>query len=62
MTAVIDKNAYESIKSYIDAAKKGPNTKIVVGGECDDSVGWFITPTIVEVSDPNDTIMSEVNL
>lgn len=46
MGAVIDKNAFNKIKEYIDvAAQEG---RVVVGGETDDgSEGYFIPPTIV---------------
>ena len=36
MSAVIDGKSFARIKSYIDHAKSGPNTKIVAGGTYDD--------------------------
>ena len=50
MSAVIDQKAFDRISGYIKHAKSGPNTKIVAGGNCDDSVGYFIEPTVVETS------------
>jgi 1-pyrroline-5-carboxylate dehydrogenase len=46
MGAVIDKNAFNKIKEYIEvAAQEG---RVVLGGETDDgSEGYFIPPTIV---------------
>lgn len=59
MSAVIDKKAFQRISGYIDHAKSGPNTKIVAGGNYDDSVGYFIEPTVVETSTPTDRIFKE---
>nr|CAH7766881.1 unnamed protein product [Callosobruchus chinensis] len=58
-SAVIDKKAFDRIKSYIDHAKNSPNLEVIGGGKCDDSVGYFIEPTIVQSKDPHDKIMRE---
>lgn len=58
-SAVIDEKAFNRISSYIDHAKSSPNLFIVAGGKCDNSVGYFIEPTIVETKDPHDRIMTE---
>ncbi|HKJ01592.1 MAG TPA: L-glutamate gamma-semialdehyde dehydrogenase [Longimicrobiales bacterium] len=47
MAAVIDRAAFDKIKGYIDRAKKSSDAEIIAGGECDDSVGYFIRPTII---------------
>jgi 1-pyrroline-5-carboxylate dehydrogenase len=36
------------IKSFINHAKASPDAEIIAGGECDDSKGFFIRPTIIE--------------
>jgi len=59
INAVIDEKSYDNIKTYIDNAKKDPNSKILVGGECDKSKGWFVQPTIIEAKDPKATTMCE---
>ncbi|MBW2734290.1 MAG: L-glutamate gamma-semialdehyde dehydrogenase [Deltaproteobacteria bacterium] len=59
MGAVIDKAAFESIKGYIDYAKQSNDGDIVVGGECDDSRGWFIRPTVVQAKTPDFKLMRE---
>ncbi len=59
MGAVIDKNAYESIKGYIDHAKASADGEIVCGGTCNDDVGWFIEPTLVEARTPRFKLMRE---
>nr|XP_023029421.1 delta-1-pyrroline-5-carboxylate dehydrogenase, mitochondrial [Leptinotarsa decemlineata] len=58
-SAVIDDKAFKRIKNYVDHAKKSPNLEIIGGGKCDDSVGYFIEPTIVQTKDPKDKIMTE---
>lgn len=57
VAAVIDKKAFTRIKGYLDDAKK--TATIVAGGECDDSKGWFVQPTIVETSDPKHRMLCE---
>ena len=59
MGAVIDKGAYDNIKSHIDYAKNSPEAAILAGGECHDSVGYFIQPTIVETTNPRFKLMEE---
>ncbi|XP_063965837.1 delta-1-pyrroline-5-carboxylate dehydrogenase, mitochondrial-like [Lytechinus pictus] len=59
LSAVINEPAYKKVKSYVDYAKGSPNITIHAGGTCDDRVGYFVEPTLVEVSDPSDRIMRE---
>ncbi len=60
MAAVIDKHAYDEIKGYIDLARpRAAKAKIIAGGKCDDSQGYFIEPTVIEAKDPNFTTMVE---
>jgi len=47
MGAVIDKAAFDKIKGYIDRAKASKDAEVIAGGACDDSVGYFIRPTII---------------
>ena len=47
MTAVIHKGAFERISSYIDFAKSSNECEILLGGNYDDSVGYFVEPTII---------------
>ena len=57
MGAVIDQASFDNLKGAIDAARDDSACTIVAGGECDDSKGWFVAPTVVEVSDPRHTMM-----
>jgi 1-pyrroline-5-carboxylate dehydrogenase len=59
INAVIDEKSFNSIKKYIDNAKKDKRCKILVGGKCDSSKGWFIEPTVIETNDPKYTTMCE---
>jgi len=59
MGAVIDRNAYASIKEYIDYARENDDAEIIIGGGCDDSVGYYIEPTVIVVSDPRFKTMVE---
>ncbi len=53
MGAVIDQGAFDTIKGFIDRAKKAKGkAKILVGGGCDASTGYFIEPTVIEALDP----------
>ena len=59
VNSVIDRKAFDKIKGYIAAAKKDKTNKIVFGGTCDDSKGFFISPTVIESSNPKSTTMCE---
>ena len=61
MTAVIDQRSFDKITGYIDRAKENSSCDIVVGGNYDGSVGWFIEPTIIVTSDPrSETMIDEI--
>ena len=59
VNAVIDKAAFDKIKGYLDFAKQSPQATILSGGEADDSVGYFIQPTVIETDDPYFKTMQE---
>jgi len=59
MGAVIDRKAFDSIKSYIEHAENSTDAEILAGGGCDDSVGYFIEPTLVATDNPNHKMMCE---
>ena len=59
MGAVIDEKAFQTIKGYVDFAKASPTASILVGGGCDPTVGWFVEPTVVQVTDPRHRLMQE---
>jgi len=59
MGAVIDRGAFDDIKGYVDLAKASPEAKVIAGGGCDASTGWFVEPTVVETSNPRLKLMQE---
>ena len=52
INAVIDKNAFDRCKGYIERAEKSADSEIIFGGKCDDSKGWFIEPTVILTTNP----------
>lgn len=59
MGAVIDQNAFNDIKAYLDAAKDSEEADILTGGETDDSKGYFISPTLIQAKRPDYVTMCE---
>ncbi len=57
MGAVINRGAFEKITGYIDFARA--EETIVQGGTYDDSRGYFVKPTLVQVSDSRSRLMTE---
>lgn len=56
---LISRSAFDRVSGYVKDAKDASDIKILAGGICDDSVGFYIRPTIVETSDPMSKFMSE---
>ena len=54
MGAVIDDRAFAKHKAAIDRAHATAGVEVIAGGKYDDSVGWFVRPTVLEVTDPGD--------
>jgi len=59
LAAVIDKKAFDKISSYIDYAKNSDKAEIICGGKYDDSIGYFIEPTVILTTDLNFKTMKE---
>jgi len=61
MNAVIDKAAFDSITEFIDYTKKAPKdeAEIILGGDYDDSKGYFIRPTVILAKNPHFRTMEE---
>lgn len=59
INAVIDEKSFDKLKKYIDQAKNDPAAKIIAGGNCDKSEGFFIQPTVIETTDPKYVTMCE---
>jgi len=59
INAVIDEKSFDKLEGYIKQVKKAKDAKILVGGKCDKTNGFFIEPTVIEVSDPRYVTMCE---
>jgi len=59
MGAVIDEASFKNVSAYIELAKKGGEASIVAGGETDRSQGWFVRPTLVQLTNPRHRMMIE---
>ena len=59
MGAVIDQESFDNIKSYLDVAEKSPEAEIIIGGKCNDEIGYFVDPTVIVTTNPHFKTMEE---
>jgi 1-pyrroline-5-carboxylate dehydrogenase len=59
MGAVIDRRAFDRLKKHLDQARRDPGVEILAGGGTDDSVGYFVQPTLLQVENPAYRLMCE---
>ncbi|MEP6584137.1 MAG: L-glutamate gamma-semialdehyde dehydrogenase [Ginsengibacter sp.] len=59
INAVIDEKSFDKLEGYIKQVKKDKDAKILVGGRCDKTIGYFIEPTVIEVTDPRYVTMCD---
>jgi len=59
INAVIDENAFDKIKKYIEYAKRSDSAQVIAGGECNKAEGYYITPTIILTNNPRFRTMTE---
>ncbi|WP_328469877.1 L-glutamate gamma-semialdehyde dehydrogenase [Streptomyces sp. NBC_00448] len=57
--ALIDEAAFAKNKAAIERAKADPAVEVVAGGTYDDSVGWFVRPTVLLCTDPGNEIFRQ---
>jgi 1-pyrroline-5-carboxylate dehydrogenase len=57
--AVIDQAAFDSITDYIDFTKKSEGGEVLIGGNYDDSTGYFIEPTVILATEAHFKTMVE---
>lgn len=57
ITAVIHEGSFDKLASYIDQAKKDTDAEIIIGGNYDKSVGYFVEPTVIVTANPKYTTM-----
>ena len=56
---VIDANAFQRIKNYIDYAAQAKDAEILHGGTYNDTNGFYIQPTVILTSNPHFKTMEE---
>ena len=59
MGAVIDGKAYAKHMGAIQFAQKSEDAKVIAGGKGDDTVGWFVRPTVIETKNPEFKLLRE---
>lgn len=61
VNAVINKDSFDKCKGYIQRAEQANDAQVIFGGQCDDSKGWFIQPTVIETTNPQyESICEEI--
>jgi len=56
--AVIDARAVDKHRGAFERARSRPSVRFLVGGEIDDSAGYFVRPAILESDDPGDEVFT----
>ena len=59
VNAVIDRRSFDKIAGYIEYIKTQNDAEIIAGGTYDDSVGYFVHPTVVVTTNPKFRTMEE---
>jgi len=59
MGAVIDDRAFGRHKEALDEARSSSDLEVVAGGTAEDSIGYFVEPTVVKTDDPKSRLMRE---
>jgi len=57
MGAVIDERSFKKIGDYVTHAKS--NAKVIAGGKTEGETGYFVSPTLVETTDPGYRLLCE---
>ena len=47
INAVIDNRAFDKLSNFIDDAKRDDDAEVIIGGNYDNSKGYFIEPTVI---------------
>ena len=56
--AVIDRRAFDRLRGVLDLAAADPSVSVLVGGDADDSEGYFVRPTVLVGTDPTHEIFT----
>jgi 1-pyrroline-5-carboxylate dehydrogenase len=57
--ALINRRAFDKVTGYLEYAQHSHTDDIIVGGERDDTLGYFVRPTLIEARDPNTKLLQE---
>ncbi|HEY2299800.1 MAG TPA: L-glutamate gamma-semialdehyde dehydrogenase [Jatrophihabitans sp.] len=56
--AVIDRRAFDRLSAVIDRVNATDGISVLAGGKADDSVGYFVRPTVAVCADPTDELFT----
>ena len=56
--AVIDRRAFDRLSRVVRSAADDPSLEVLAGGSADDSVGFFVDPTVLVSEDPSHDVFS----
>ncbi len=56
--AVIDRRAFDRLAAVVRGAAEDPRLQVLAGGTADDSVGYFVDPTVLVSDDPTHEVFS----
>ncbi len=56
MGAVIDARAFRKLSDALARARTRPSIQVLAGGDADGGQGYFVQPTVLECSDPEDEV------
>ena len=59
MGAVIDHRAFARLKGVLERVANDPKVEVLAGGTCDDSIGYFVEPTLVTCTDPAHEVFTD---
>ncbi len=57
--AVIDRASFKKLTGYLEEVRRSSDAQIIAGGETDDSIGYFIRPTLIHARRPDYRTMCE---
>ncbi|HEY1485731.1 MAG TPA: aldehyde dehydrogenase family protein, partial [Micromonosporaceae bacterium] len=57
--AVIDRRSFDRLSGVLERLHAEPSATVLAGGKSDDSVGYFVQPTIVQSSDPTNAMFRD---
>lgn len=59
MSAVIDEKSFNRNAKHLELVKSSKDCKVIAGGKANGQVGYFVEPTIVEVTNPKSKLLQE---